>query len=291
MGHPFDKRLRRGDPRAAQNKYDRGGNIKISVQDQSTSIVDLHLSEVLNTTALAVDAQKDDKSVTLQPGHGALVGDTIYFQEYQVVIDNHDLAVPILRTLQIQILTVVGDVIGTDCFLDFPYTTNAIVQIQNVDLNVDGSITPRIFSLTPLPYVQIDAVVGDGGAWDIVRTMFYLQSGANPAMNDQLFGNVTELANGIILRKKNDDTYNIFNIKKNGQFRLRNFDAEYVDTVRGGGSQSFSSRRTTGGQSKNGVTIRLDSEKGDSLQVVVQDDLSSLEDFSVIAQGHLVDPF
>ena len=48
-------------------------------------------------------------------------------------------------------------------------------------------------------------------------------------------------------------------------------------------------RRTFGGQNKNGVVIRLCADDSDTLQVIIQDDLTDLDDFSVIAQGHIVE--
>ena len=291
MSHLWERRIRRGDPKAPQDVYDRAGNLKIAIQDQWTDLVDLYLTETLNTTGLAVNAAIDDRSVTLLPGHGFVVGDLIYFEEYEIVIDEHDVLWPIGRFLQVSVLTVVGDVVSTDCFLDYAFTTNAVVKRQSQLMNVDGSITPRIFNVQPQLYIETPEIKGESAQWDIVRAMWYIQSGANPVMTDQTFGNITALTNGCILRKHNEDVHNIFNVKKNGDFRLRNFDAFYVDTARGGGSQSFSSRRTFGGQTKNGVVIRLTGDNNDQLQMIIQDDLSLLQDFTCIAQGHLVDPF
>jgi hypothetical protein len=233
-------------------------------------------------TSLAIDSEIDDRVLNMSPGHGFIVGETVCLMEDEAVVvnDNPDTTIDIGRFLQADVLSVAGDAVTIDTPLDYPFTTAAMVCRQDTNMAVDGSGEPVTFSIRPQESTQ----------WDITRVIFYIQSGSNPAMNDQLFGNLTALTNGIVLRKHNEDVHNIFNVKKNGEFRLRNFDAVYVDTVRGGGSQSFSSRRTFGGQEKNGVVVRLTGANNDELQVIVQDDLSSLQDFKVIAQGHLVDP-
>ena len=67
------------------------------------------------------------------------------------------------------------------------------------------------------------------------------------------------------------------------------FDATYIDDTLGpSGEYGFRTRRTFGGQNKNGVVIRLDGED-DSFQLIVQDDLTGLTFMEAVAQGHVVD--
>ena len=49
----------------------------------------------------------------------------------------------------------------------------------------------------------------------------------------------------------------------------------------------MTSRRTFGGQNKNGIVIRLKGDDNDELQAIIQDDLTDLDHFHVIAQGHV----
>ena len=48
----------------------------------------------------------------------------------------------------------------------------------------------------------------------------------------------------------------------------------------------LSVRMTFAGQDKHGVVVRLDT--GEEFQIVVQDDLTGLETFSCMAEGHFV---
>ena len=49
------------------------------------------------------------------------------------------------------------------------------------------------------------------------------------------------------------------------------------------------SRITWGGQSKQGVVIRLDGDTNDSFVAVVRDNLTGLNKFRVKVQGHVVE--
>jgi hypothetical protein len=66
------------------------------------------------------------------------------------------------------------------------------------------------------------------------------------------------------------------------------YDTAYADK-RPSGSFGFKFRRTFGGQGKNGVVIRLTAIHGDSLKLIIQDDLTGLDDFYIVAQGHRTD--
>ena len=110
-------------------------------------------------------------------------------------------------------------------------------------------------------------------------------------MDDGKFGGITGgLTNGIFFRVKNGTTKNIFNAKTNGDLAAHMFDLNYVDDTLGpSGQYGLRGRRTFGGQSKNGVVIRLNSETNDIFECVVQDDLTDLTNFQIIVQGHIVE--
>ena len=241
-----------------------GGSTDVNVQDQTTDVVDLKLCNHLNTISLAVNASLDDTVITLTAGHSIVAGDTICLKEGT-------------RFYQAQALSVAVNDITVDQPLDFAFTTSASGYRGSADMNVDGSTTPVIFKIEP----------PDGVKWDIVRFILVLRDAT--AMDDGKFGGLTALTNGIVIRKINGTWKNIFNAKTNGDFGLRNFDATYIDDTLGpSGEYGFRTRRTFGGQNKNGVVIRLDGED-DSFQLIVQDDLTGLTFMEAVAQGHVVD--
>jgi hypothetical protein len=94
------------------------------------------------------------------------------------------------------------------------------------------------------------------------------------------------LSNGCVLRKNNGRYINYANFKKNGDFALCSGRAnEYTDKG-GGGAYSVLFTCNFAGQGNHGVTIRL--TPGEILELIVQDDLTDLLNFELMAQGHLV---
>lgn len=59
-----------------------------------------------------------------------------------------------------------------------------------------------------------------------------------------------------------------------------------IQSAIGQQQDGFTGRLTFGGQSKMGVVIRLN--QGEDLQMLVQDDLSTLDSLSIICEGHTV---
>ena len=80
-----------------------------------------------------------------------------------------------------------------------------------------------------------------------------------------------------------------FNIKQNGDWENIAFDGSYTPAASGpSGEESFRSRLTFNGPSKMGAVIRL--AAGDTLEVIIQDNLSTQTRVSMFAEGHEVTP-
>ena len=94
------------------------------------------------------------------------------------------------------------------------------------------------------------------------------------------------MTNGIVLRVSNGVKTNIWNAKTNADLALLGFDFIYPDKIPAG-TYSARFRITYNGQDKHGVTLRL--EPGDTLELIVQDDLTDLDLFYMMGQGHLTD--
>lgn len=240
------------------------GGIPVNVQDQVSDIVDLYLHvQKSEGKLIAVDANIGDTDITLTGGHGVVVNDLLCFKEG-------------VKFYQGTVLAVAVNVITLDTPLDTAYTTAADVCVGDRNLNKDGSSTQQIAHLKPAA----------GTRWDVVRILFYIQD--NTDMDDSRFGGIVGgLTNGIVLRVKNSVNKNIFNVKTNAGFAIRAYDTEYTDKAPAG-SYGFRCRRTFGGQSKNGVVIRLDGDLNDEIQLLIRDDLSSLEYLIAVVQGHVV---
>lgn len=236
--------------------------VKIFIQDQTTGAIDLYFHRELNTVTLASDSVVDAKTVTLNSGHGAATGNYLEFSEGEHVS-------------QFEILGVATDVITLDVLMDHVYTSSASIQLSTVDMDVNGSVTPVIF--------QIDPIVGQ--EWDIVRIILVIED--DSAMDFSLFGSIAAVPNGVLFRRIDGSQDNQFSWKTNGDIINRCFDNDFQTNI-GNNFRGFTVRCTYGGQSKRGVTLRLIGSEGDQLQIVIQDDLTTLSKVRVIAQGHKV---
>lgn len=254
-----------GDAVQIIDPIESNGAIPINIQDQHTRALDIPFIKAnAIPTTLSVAATVEDMNIT--------VTSTTGFADDVVVVIAMDEDFYIGRQLGAPI----GNVILLDTPIDVNYSAGSIVFPANYHMNVDGSVTPQIF--------QIGAVGRNSTLeLDITRIMGYFQDGT--VMDDSKFGGITTLTNGIVLRRSDGVMTNIWNAKSNGEISLMTFDFQYTDKAPAG-SYGARFRNTFAGQSKHGVTIRL--EPGDTLELIVQDDLTDLEDFIMMAQGHVV---
>jgi hypothetical protein len=255
--------------RTPVEESDRGGiGVPVFVQDQTTGVLTVPFLQTKATTALAVDAVVDSREVTLVGGHGTTVGE---------ILEIADAATQ--RFIQGLVLNVVGDVITLDKPINYPYeAATAIVVRSTDDILVDGSVTPQVFSILPLPQQN----------GDIVRIIWEIRS--TNAMDFSTFGGAPGLVNGCVLRVNHGDgTYtNLFNFKTNGEIGEQCYDVSYQENT-GNSVRGLLARLTWGGSSKHGVVIRLDGNLGEALELVVQDNLlTGNTRFHLTAQGHNV---
>ncbi len=239
--------------------------LKIFMQDQTSFPLSVPLLQERNAATLAIDAVLGSRDVTLVVGHNAIVGDILEIAQIATG-----------TFLQSEITNVNVNVITLDQPVNFPYLTTDAVVVSSREMGVNGAITPQVFSILPLPTQK----------GDMVRVTFEIQDDSD--MDFTTFGGSAKLLNGCVLRIKNGDgTFrNIFNFKGNGDIINQCFDHSFLLPKQGGSIRGFTARLTWGGQSKHGVVIRLDGSLSEELQVVIQDDLSGLTRFRMIAQGH-----
>lgn len=243
------------------------GAIPVNIQDQTTRPFDIRVNQILNQNiTLAVTPTVNSYDVTLTAGHGVITGDSLALVEQN---GEPQLWFGVVKN-------VVGDVITMDSPAPYPFTIeNTSVFTFNNDFSVDGSVTPQIYSITNFFEDSVD----------ITRFIFHCLD--QTAMDDSKFCGINELDRGIVLRKKRaDGTYlNYWNVKSNGDWADLAYDKSYDDKAPAG-FYGFSSRLTYGGQSKHGVVIRLDTNE--SIELLIQDDLTGLDLTSLMVQGHFV---
>lgn len=237
--------------------------LPVEIQDQYSQIVDVHFCSLLNTVTLASDATADTYTITLVGGHGVVAGDMMCLKQGTYF-------------MQAEVLNVATDVLTLDMPLNYSYTTSATAERTTRKLNVNGSVTPVVFKVSP---------INTTNQFDITRMQFLMQD--NVVMDSSKFGGLTALTNGIVVRKKDGFYQNLFNLKSNSDFGQHCQSIRYEDKAPAG-LYEFSATKIFAGQENSGVTIRLDSALSDELQIIVRDDLTGLSDFSCVAIGHVV---
>jgi len=172
-------------------------------------------------------------------------------------------------------LTVVGDVITMDTPFNHAYSSLDTFSRNSIDLRVNGSVTPVAFSVAPLA----------GQTNDVTRVTLLIESAQ--AMDFTQFGSISPLTVGCVLRvKRAEGEYkNLINFKTNGDFIEEAVDPVFQDK-KGGGGFGFTATLIFAGQQNRGVVIRLDGTRGEQLELIVQDNLSTgLTKFHMRAQG------
>ena len=248
---------------------DNEGVKDIIWNDQHTEIINLHFTRLIQPIAIAADTNIDDTSVSITAASAPVVGNLVCFKEYTAFYQGY-------------ILSVAGTgpyTVTLDTPLDFAFTTAGGCSERSEDMNVDGSVTPVEFSVSP-------ANLADGVEWDITRIIGTMLD--NTSMDDGKFGGGTALTKGIVLRYSDGITKNIFNAKTNGDLAEQMYDVQYA-TNSPAGLYGLRFRRSFAGLDKNGVVIRLDAARGDTLSIIIQDNLTGLVEFHCVVQGHRTD--
>jgi len=248
-----------------QSPLESNGAIPVNIQDQHSLALDLNFIKQNNITDLDGAISPEDETITLTDTTGFVDGVIVgIFSSTGIFYFGKQVGAP------------AGNVITLDTPVDRAFADEDAVISATNGMNVDGSGTTQIFQVGPVG-------AGTGVEIDITRIMGFIEDGT--AMDDAKFGGITALTNGIVLRVNNTEISNVWNVKSNGEIGLLCFDTEYTPKAPAG-SYGFRFRNTYGGQNKHGVTLRL--EAGDTLELLIQDDLTGLSSFNMMAQGHVV---
>ena len=234
--------------------------VDVVIQDSTSPLFILHATELLNETTLNADAVIDEKTFTVLDNTDFAVGldITIYSSNLNRVSFFH-------------ITNVAGNVITVDSPIDFAYSSGDFVQLGSHNLAIDGSVTPRIFGIRNPTTQDIDLSV------DITRIILSMQLTGGGDYDE--FGNIPRLTNGLVCRFVNSYRENIFNVKDNREFDNLMYDFKFIEAS-GNAPDGLSGRFTF---DKLGAVIRL--KPFEDLQFIVQDDLTDLTDFEIVAQG------
>jgi hypothetical protein len=241
------------------------GQLAVNVHDQTTRSLDFDFGRLDNLTTLSAQADPDDRTITLTSTTGFVDGTTVG------IFSADDTDITYLGT---QVGAPAGNVITLDTPIDQEMQINSAVAGVETNMNVDGSSTTQVFQIGPVG-------VGSTLVVDITRIMGHILD--STVMDDSKFGGITALTNGVVLRHNNSVIHNIWNVKSNADLALLCYDFRYADNAPGG-QYACNFRNTYGGQGAHGVVLEL--QPGDYLEVLIQDDLTGLDQFNMMAQGH-----
>jgi hypothetical protein len=157
--------------------------------------------------------------------------------------------------------------------IDKSYTTDAIVEIGNWNLNANGTLgSPVIFQVGPSP-----------------NTSFHITSIGvniidNSVMDSGKFGGITALANGFILQRDNTVLENLLLAVNNIGFAEQGYDTTYDDKAPAG---KYGVRHRFDVLKRSGIGIELLGNTSDKIKAIIQDDLTDLTQITCTISGHV----
>jgi len=242
----------------------------VFIQDQASSPLILPLAQELGSNTLAIAAVLDEYTIQVTSSAGMTVGNHI-----RIINPATD------RFYAGTIRVIATNVITLDSPLDFAFPAGSQVTWSNINLAVNGSVTPVHFHLrTGTPSIPSSV--------DITRVTLVCECAS--AVDLSKFGDLTALSKGIVFRKYNGETgetKNIFNVKANKDLVALAYDwTPFVASNPALGVDGFSWRLTFNGQEKMGIVLRVFQDG--QLGMIVQDDLSGLTSLMCIVEGHIV---
>lgn len=242
----------------------------VTLRDQVTSPVNIYFADELTTpTLLTTPGVVNGKTVDVADSTGFVIGCRIGVFS-GVTGDN--------RFFFAYVTNVVSNTIHFNEPLDFAFKVGSFAVCLDRRLNVDGSVTPRTFSVR-------GPGIGSPLSFEVTKIMVVMTTDNPIALNK--FGDIPgDLANGLVFRVKNAEIHNIATIRSNLEFEAVMPPLKiYAATNPVFGIDGLSCIWEISGQENLGVAIEL--EPGDEFQAIVQDDLSSILDLAILAQGHV----
>jgi len=243
--------------------------VDAALQDQTTPILIVPANKVSNTTTLTTTIAKGDMTIDVDTTTGFVAGVFIVLAN---ATENRYMTAR-------QVGAIAGSTVTLDTPVDFEYPAGTQITNGSTNLGVNGAVTTQVFSLRAsdpgLPLIV-----------DITRMIFTCTTAT--AVDMSTFGDLAALTNGLVLRRVDGTYNNIFNVKTNGEIASLMYDFQVYDATNPQqGQDGFVSRLTFAGQNKIGVTLRIGPDE--DVELLIQDDLSGLTDFTVMFEGHVVD--
>lgn len=241
--------------------------IDVVIQDSTSPLMIVKASKLITETTITSVALIDEYTIDVASATSFLVGQylTIYNEDADRVYFSNILSI---NTLEITL----------DNPIDFNYPIGSFVSVGDTNLNINGSVTPQIFGIRNPTGIDIPL------KFDIVRIMISCLTSGTVDLSK--FGDITGgIARGLVVRRVDGTNQNVFNVKTNAEMKNIMYDFD-IEVAQGNAQDGFTGRFTFGGQNKMGAVIRIGADE--DLQVIIQDDLTSLVSLTLIAEGSQV---
>lgn len=244
------------------------GEYVINVHD-----ADVHIAPVNNyffretgtTDPLTVAATAGDTSITVTDGTKFAVLD-----EIQISNGTEE---PVFS----QVTAIATNTLTLNRPIDSGYDIGDTVSIVSTNMAVNGTLaSPVSFKIRPVP----------GVTWHIVRFLFSMTHSSAGDLG--LFGNLSTLTNGVVIRAYNGaaDIYRTFTLwQSNSDIKDNMYDVNFDTRSGGGGTFGTTGRGSI--KLGTGAVPRVSGTNGDFIEILIQDDLTGLTTFKQKAQGHI----
>lgn len=249
------------------------GALDVNISDQTSRAVNLYMTQELSVCTLDSITGKNAPVIKVTTdGTVPIAGNFIELYEGNFWNQTEIESVVLVAGNQYRLTLGV--------LMDLDFTVGATCMLTNADMDIDGSSTPIEFTISP-------QYLDSGEQWHLNRMMISMIIATAGDMG--LFGDITALTNGQDFKIINGVTFNDMHIKDNSDFALQGYDVSFDTRSGGGGSFGMRSRITFNGQGKKGVAIELKSTEDDRYSTFVNDNLTGINKYRIIIQGHMVD--
>lgn len=222
----------------------------------------IHAHDISTTLVAAVN--KGDTDIDVVDASGFAVGNFIHLGP----------DIETIEPIHPEITAITVNNIELDRPLDNDYVNGTPIVKAIVDLKTTAGTLAAPISYKYFPQA--------GRIEHIHRIISSMTHGA--AADDSLFGSIAALTNGVVFRAQINGVLGTFtNWKANRDFILDMYDVIYSDKA---GPGLFGTR-ARGSFSELDVAIVLDQSQGDFLEILIQDNLTTLNSFRIKVQGHL----
>ena len=213
----------------------------------------IKLTKHIEQITLLEDFYKNDQKTIVKTETAPKVGNIITLMEKNDIYQAEITSVEAVDEDKYEIVL--------DTPLDSSFSVECLAEIGDSNLALDGSMDLKLIVL----YL---GNLGEYEAFYLKKVVFNIED-KKEADTDK-FGGMDRLRNGVVLKTTGMNTRNLINAKQNKDFVLNSYNLEFDRNHPAGKYVVFAKKK---------YMINLD-----GLQVIIQDDLTKLEELSITAQ-------